>query len=159
MKKNIINVMVENRPGVLARIVGLISGRGYNIETLNVGPTQDPTISKMTIVVAGDDRVIAQVIEQLAKQINVYSVNNVTTKAHIDREVLLAKISTRNTGRAAIIEIAMLFGSKIVGVSPDTLTIQTVGSQMQMDQLLILLNPFDIVDLSRSGTIAVVQEI
>ncbi len=158
MKKNIINVMVENRPGVLARIVGLISGRGYNIETLNVGPTQRPNVSKMTITVAGDDAVIAQVTEQLAKQIDVYRVNNVTSKPHIDREVLLIKISTVNTGRAAIIEVAMLFGSKVVGVTPDTLTIQMVGSQMQVDQFLTMLQPFDIVDLSRSGTIAVVQE-
>ncbi len=155
--KHIINVKVANCPGVLARIVGLISGRGFNIETLNVGPTHDPAISKMTIVFPGENTVIDQIIEQLAKQINVYEVVNVTDHAHIDREVLLVKIATQATGRAPIIEIAMLFNAKVVGVQPDALTVQMVGDQMQVQQFLTLLQPYTIATLSRSGTIAVVQ--
>lgn len=158
MKKHILNVLVENRPGVLARIVGLISGRGYNIETLNVGPTNDDSISKMTIVIPGDEKVINQVVAQLAKQINVFRVDNVTAKAHIDREALLIKVSTRATGRAPVIEVAMLFGAKILGVLPDSLTIQMVGSQMQVEQFLTLMHPFDVLDISRSGSIAMIQE-
>ena len=158
MKKHILTVLVENRPGVLARIVGLISGRGYNIETLNVGPTNDDSISKMTIVIPGDERVINQVVAQLAKQINVFRVDNVTAKAHIDREAILVKVSTRATGRAPVIEVAMLFGAKVLGVHPDSLTIQMVGSQMQVEQFLTLMHPFDVLDLSRSGSIAMIQE-
>lgn len=157
MKKHIINVLVENRPGVLARIVGLVSGRGYNIETLNVGPTNDESISKMTMLIPGDDTVINQVVAQLAKQIDVFKVINVTEKPHVDREALLIKVSTRATGRAPIIEIAMLFGAKIVGVAPDSLTIQMVGSQIQVEQFLALLHPFELLDISRSGAIAIPQ--
>ena len=147
MQKHIINVLVENRPGVLARIVGLITGRGYNIETLNVGPSNDPTISKMTIVIPGSEAVIAQVVAQLAKQINVFRV-----------EAILLKVSTRATGRAPVIEVAMLFGAKVVGVQPDALTIQMIGSQMQVEQFLTLVHPFDVLDISRSGSVAMIQE-
>ncbi len=158
MQKHILNVSVENRPGVLARIVGLISGRGYNIETLNVGPTNDDSISKMTIVIPGDRRVIEQVVAQLAKQINVFRVDDVTSKPHIDREAILVKVATKSTGRAPVIEVAMLFGAKVLGVHPDSLTIQMVGSQMQVEQFLTLMHPFDVLDISRSGSIAMTQE-
>lgn len=158
MQKHIINVLVENRPGVLARIVGLITGRGYNIETLNVGPSNDPTISKMTIVIPGDEAVIAQVVAQLAKQINVFRVDDVTSRPYIDREAILLKVSTRATGRAPVIEVAMLFGAKVVGVQPDALTIQMIGSQMQVEQFLTLVHPFDVLDISRSGSVAMTQE-
>ncbi len=157
MQKHILNVLVENRPGVLARIVGIISGRGYNIETLNVGPTNDDSTSKMTIVIPGDRKVIDQVVAQLAKQINVFRVDNVTAVPHIDREAILLKVSTRATGRAPVIEVAMLFGAKVVGVLPDALTIQMIGSQMQVEQFLTLMHPFDVLDISRSGSIAVTQ--
>ena len=157
MQKHILNVLVENRPGVLARIVGIISGRGYNIETLNVGPTNDDSTSKMTIVIPGDRKVIDQVVAQLAKQINVFRVDNVTAVPHIDREAILLKVSTRSTGRAPVIEVAMLFGAKVVGVLPDALTIQMIGSQMQVEQFLTLMHPFDVLDISRSGSIAVTQ--
>lgn len=156
--KHIINVKVENRPGVLARIVGLISGRGFNIETLNVGPTHDPNISKMTIVFPSENHVIEQVMEQLAKQINVFEVINVSSRAHIDREIVLVKIATSATGRAPIIEVAMLFNAKVVGVQPHALTIQMVGDQMQVEQFLTLLQPYKIIGLSRSGTIAIIQD-
>ena len=158
MQKHILNVLVENRPGVLARIVGLITGRGYNIETLNVGPSNDPTISKMTIVIPGSEAVIAQVVAQLAKQINVFRVDDVTSRPHIDREAILLKVSTRATGRAPVIEVAMLFGAKVVGVQPDALTIQMIGSQMQVEQFLTLVHPFDVLDISRSGSVAMIQE-
>ncbi len=158
MQKNILNVLVENRPGVLARIVQLISGRGYNIETLNVGPTNDDSISNMTIVIPGDKKVIEQVVAQLAKQINVFRVENVTARPHIDREAILIKVSTRATGRAPVIEVAMLFGAKVLGVHPNSLTIQMVGSQMQVEQFLTLMHPFDVLELARSGSIAMAQD-
>ncbi len=158
MQKHILNVLVENSPGVLARIVGHISGRGYNIETLNVGPTNDDSISKMTIGMVGDQQVIAQVVAQLTKQINVFRVDDVTVRPHVDREAILIKVSTRGTGRAPVIEVAMLFGAKVVGVQPDALTIQMIGSQMQVEQFLTLMHPFDVLDISRSGSIAMSQD-
>jgi acetolactate synthase-1/3 small subunit len=112
----------------------------------------------MTIGIPGEPEVITQVVAQLAKQIDVFSVVDVTAKAHIDREALLVKVGTRATGRAPVIEVAMLFGAKVLGVHPDALTIQMVGSQMQVEQFLTLLHPFDVMDISRSGSIAMSQE-
>jgi len=155
---NIINALVENQPGVLARIVGLISGRGYNIETLNVGPTHDPNVSKMTIVVPGDAQIIEQVIAQLGKQINVLQVTNVTRRHHLDRELILVEIASDVSNRAQIMEIATLFKALIVGVREHSLTVQMVGDQNLVGDFLTMLRPYEILDMSRSGVIAVVRD-
>lgn len=158
--KHIINCLVENQPGVLARIVGLISGRGYNIETLNVGPTADPTVSKMTIVVPGDAHVIAQVTHQLSKQIDVIEVVNMTNRRHLDRELLLVRVATVNHhGRAEIVDLASLFMARVVAVQEDSVTIQMVGNQETVADFLRLLKPYEIIDISRSGVIAVGREV
>ena len=157
--KHIINCLVENQPGVLARIVGLISGRGYNIETLNVGPTADPTVSKMTIVVPGDEQVIAQVTHQLNKQIDVIEVINMTNRRHLDRELILVRVATDNHhARAEIIDLAALFMARIVAVQSASVTIQMVGNQETVADFLRLLKPYHIIDISRSGVIAVGRE-
>ncbi len=157
--KHIINCLVENQPGVLARIVGLISGRGYNIETLNVGPTADPTVSKMTVVVPGDAHVIEQVTRQLAKQINVIEVVNMTNRRHINRELILVRVATKNyAARAEIVDLASLFTARVVAVQEDSVTIQMAGNQETVADFLRLLKPFEIVDISRSGVIAVDRE-
>ena len=153
---HIINCLVENQPGVLARIVGLISGRGYNIETLNVGPTADPTISSMTLVVPGDDHVITQVIHQLQKQVDVIDVTNMTKRRHINRELILARIATEDRSvRAEIVELASLFVSRVVAVDEQTITLQMVGNQDAVADFLQLLKPYKLVSISRSGVIAV----
>ncbi|MDX9866383.1 MAG: acetolactate synthase small subunit [Kiritimatiellia bacterium] len=157
--KHIINCLVENQPGVLARIVGLISGRGYNIETLNVGPTADPTVSKMTIVVPGDAHVIAQVTHQLSKQVDVIEVVNMTNRRHIDRELLLVRVATRNhLARAEIVDLAALFMARVVAVQEDSVTIQMAGNQETVADFLRLLKPYTLIDISRTGTIAVGRE-
>ena len=157
--KHIINCLVENQPGVLARIVGLISGRGYNIETLNVGPTADPTVSKMTIVVPGDAHVISQVTCQLSKQVDVIEVINMTNRRHIDRELILVRVATVNHhARAEIVDLASLFMARAVAVQEDSVTIQMVGNQETVADFLHLLKPYEIIDISRTGVIAVGRE-
>lgn len=153
---HIITALVENKPGVLARIVGLISGRGYNIETLNVGPTQDSDLSKMTLVVPGDDHVLEQVTLQLAKLVDVVNVKDVTGTRHIDRELILVEIATGSVARRAeVLDLATLFKASIVGVSQRSVTLQMVGSTNVISDFMLLLKPYKILDLSRSGRIAV----
>ncbi|MBO7655554.1 MAG: acetolactate synthase small subunit, partial [Kiritimatiellae bacterium] len=123
--KHIINCLVENQPGVLARIVGLISGRGYNIDTLNVGPTADPTVSNMTIVVPGDAHVMMQVTRQLSKQVNVISVTNMTNRRHLNRELILVRVATKDHHvRAELVDLASLFTARVIGVQEDSVIIQ-----------------------------------
>ena len=157
--KHIINCLVENQPGVLARIVGLISGRGYNIETLNVGPTADPTVSKMTIVVPGDSHIIEQVTHQLSKQIDVIEVINMTNRRHLDRELILVRVASQHHAkRAEMVDLAALFRARVVAVQEDSVTVQMVGDKETVADFLRLLNPYDIIDISRSGVIAVDRE-
>ena len=155
--KHIITALVENRPGVLARIVGLISGRGYNIETLNVGPTQDPTTSKMTMVVAGDDRVLEQVIRQVGKLVDVIDVVDVTSRRHLNRELILVEVATKRHSRAEVLELATLFDARVVAVAEKSITVQMVGDRGCVEDFLKLLKPYDITDISRSGLIAVAR--
>ncbi len=157
--KHIINCLVENQPGVLARIVGLISGRGYNIETLNVGPTADPTVSKMTIVVPGDTHIIAQVTHQLSKQPDVIEVVNMTNCRHLDRELILVRVAAANHhDRAEIVDLAALFMARVVAVQTESVTIQMAGNQETVADFLCLLQPYNLLDISRSGVIAVGRE-
>lgn len=156
MEKHIINCLVENQPGVLARIVGLIAGRGYNIDTLNVGPTSDPSVSKMTMVVLGDEHVIHQVALQLGKQVNVISVTDMTRRSHIDRELVLVRIAVRDhSHRVEVLDLASLFHASIVSVQEGSVTVQMVGDQATVSDFLKLLKAERIIDLSRTGVIAV----
>lgn len=158
--KHIINCLVENQPGVLARIVGLISGRGYNIETLNVGPTADPTVSKMTIVVPGDAHIIAQVTHQLSKQVDVIEVVNMTNRRHLDRELILVRVAVKDrVSRGDVVDLASLFTARVVAVQEESVTIQMVGNQETVADFLRLLKPYEIIDISRSGVIAVGREV
>ncbi len=159
MKHHIINCLVENRPGVLARIVGLISGRGYNIETLNVGPTADSTVSKMTIVVPGDTHVIEQVTHQLAKQVDVIRVVNMTERRHLNRELILVRVAVGDhKRRAEMVDLASLFNARVVAVQADSVTLQMVGNQDTVSDFLRLLAPYEVLDISRTGVIAVRRE-
>jgi acetolactate synthase I/III small subunit len=156
---NIINCLVENEPGVLARIVGLVSGRGYNIETLNVGPTLDRHVSKMTMVVPGDEKIIEQVIHQVSKQVNVIEVVNMTKKRHLNREMILVRVaSSDHASRIEIVDLAQLFGASVMAVQSDSVTLQMVGDQEHVCDFLRLFEPYHIIDISRSGVIAVGRE-
>jgi acetolactate synthase-1/3 small subunit len=156
--KHIITALVENKPGVLARIVGLISGRGYNIDTLNVGPTQDPAISKMTLVVPGDDHVLEQVTLQVGKLVDVISVTDVTGARHLDRELILVEIATDSVAqRAEVLDLATLFRAAVAGVTERSVSLQMVGASDVVSDFMLLLKPYKILDLSRSGQIAVAR--
>ena len=158
MKHHTISVLVENKPGVLSRVIGVVSGRGYNIETLSVGPTLDRSCSKITMLVPGDDRVLEQVTQQLTKQIDVLDVADVTRQRHISRELLLVEIDTGDCGRTPVMELATLFGAKIVAVLPGALTLQIAGDEQQIHDFLRALGDFRVIDMARSGVIAVTRD-
>lgn len=153
--KHIISVLVENQPGVLARVIGLISGRGYNIHSLNVAPTQDPATSRITMVVLGNDRVLEQVTKQLNKLVDVIKVHDLTTGKFLNRELALVKVLTTPRNRSAMIELASLFHAEIVRVEGKSLTIEMVGSKDEVDNFLDLVKANGILDVSRTGVIAV----
>lgn len=153
--KHVITAIVENQPGVLARIVGLISGRGYNIETLNVAPSHEPGISRLTMTVLGDDKVLEQVTKHLNKLIDVIKVTDITQQKYVNRELMLVEVHATAQKRKEIMELATLFDAKIVSVQEKTLTIQMAGDQDKVEDFIKLLRPYGMSDLSRSGVIAV----
>ena len=156
--KHTLTALVENRPGVLARLIGLISGRGYNISSLNVGPTQDSTCSRITLVVQGDDHALEQVTLQLAKQVDVLRVEDVTSRNFISREMILVEVSTKKGGRSAVLQLALLFSATVAAVQKETIILQMTGNPNQIADFVRALRDFEIVDISRSGVIAVARD-
>ena len=152
--KHIITALVENQPGVLARIVGLISGRGYNIESLNVGPTHDPSVSRMTILVPGDDRILEQVTKQLNKLIDVVKVTDLTKQRFVHRELVFVKVSIAQGKRSDVVELAHLLGAQVVSVAEQSVIIQIVDDGERIGEFLDLLKPYGILDVARSGVTA-----
>ncbi len=153
--KHVISALVENQPGVLARIVGLISGRGYNIESLTVAPTHDSKVSRMTLSVPGDVRLLEQVTKQLNKLIEVIKVTDLTNQRHLDRELVLVEVTATSKNRDEIIKLVELAGAKIASVQQNSLTVQAVDQQDKIEEVLALLEPHKILQLSRSGVVAV----
>jgi acetolactate synthase I/III small subunit len=155
--KHVLTALVENQPGVLARIVALISGRGFNIESLNVAPSLDPTISRLTLTVPGDDRVLQQVTKQLNKLIDVIRVTDLTKKHFLHREMVLVEVEATPAKRAELKEMAELCDGKVVSVQPKSLTIQVIGDDDQVAGFLKLLKPLRVLDLARTGLITVAR--
>jgi len=158
MMEHIISVLVENKFGVLARVAGLFSARGYNIESLSVAPTLDPTVSMITIVAVGDERIIEQIIKQLNKVIEVLKVIDLTETSFLDRETALIKINTKPEHRDEAIRIAEIFRAKIVDSSPSTYTIEVTGDVDKVEALINLLKPLGIKEIIRTGRIAIARE-
>lgn len=152
--RHTISILVENKFGVLTRIAGLFSGRGYNIDTLNVGPTQDPNTSRMTIVTRGDDATLEQVVKQLNKLVEVLKVQDFREDEYIDRELVLLKVSVDSKSRSEVMQITDIFRAKIVDVQPKSLTIEITGGEGKVEKFLDLMNPFGIVELTRTGKVA-----
>ncbi len=148
-----ISVLVENQFGVLARIAGLFSGRGFNIDSLSVGETVDPAVSRMTIVVKGDDRILEQVMKQLNKLINVIRVVDLTREEHVGREMVLIKVIANQQDRAEVLNITDIFRAKIVDVSPETYTIEVTGDENKIKAIINLLKPFGIKEIARTGRV------
>jgi acetolactate synthase-1/3 small subunit len=155
--KHTIAVLVENRFGVLSRVAGLFSARGYNIESLSVGETLDPTVSRMTLVVRGDAFVIEQVIKQLHKLIDVIKVTDLTEENHVEREMILLKVNAEPTSRAEILRIADIFRAKVVDVTPATYTLEATGDESKVTAIVELLRPFGIQELVRTGKVAIAR--
>ncbi len=153
--RHTLSVLVENKPGVLARIAGLFSRRGYNIESLAVGPTEHPEISRMTIVVNVDESPLEQVTKQLNKLIEVIKIVELDGASAINRELLLVKVKADTETRGQVLDAVQLFRAKVVDVAPDAVTIQAVGNADKLADLLRVLEPFGIRELVQSGMVAI----
>ena len=155
--RHTISVLVENKFGVLTRIAGLFSGRGYNIDTLNVAPTQDQTASRMTIVTRGDDATLEQIAKQLNKLTNVIEVHDFREGEYVDRELALVKVSVDSKTRAEVMQITDIFRAKIVDVQPKTLTCEITGVEDKVEKFIELMKTFGILDLTRTGKVALAR--
>ena len=155
--RHILAVLVENQPGVLTRVAGLFSRRGYNIESLAVGQTHDPEISRMTIVVDGDDQVIEQVVKQLEKLVDVISVRDISEAEHVDRELVLIKVKAEPSVRGEIMQIVDIFRARIVDIGHNSLIIECTGDEGKIKAIEKSLRPFGILELVRTGKIAMVR--
>ena len=153
-----ISVLVENKFGVLTRVAGLFSGRGYNIDTLNVGPTQNPKFSRMTIVTRGDDSTIEQIVKQLKKLVNVLEVLDFRDTEYVDRELVLVKVEVDSATRAEVMQITDIFRAKIVDVQPKSLTIEISGNESKVEKFLSLMDTFGVKGLTRTGKVALLRK-
>ncbi|GAA4658150.1 MULTISPECIES: acetolactate synthase small subunit [Amycolatopsis] len=155
MSTHTLSVLVENVPGVLARVAGLFSRRGFNIESLAVGPTENPEVSRMTIVVAVEELPLEQVTKQLNKLINVIKIVELEPAASVQRELLLVKVRADATVRSQVLETVQLFRAKVVDVSPEALTIEATGTGDKLSALLRMLEPYGVREIVQSGMVAV----
>ncbi len=156
--KHTISVLVEDEAGVLTRIAGLFARRGFNIESLAVGPAEQAGISRITMVVPGDDQEIEQLTKQLYKLIHVLKVQDITEIPCVERELMLIKVNAGASSRAEVIELIQVFRAKIVDMSDETLTVEVVGDPGKMVALIQMLNKFGIREVARTGKIALVRE-
>ncbi len=158
-EKHLLSILVDNEPGVLSRIAGLFSGRGYNIESLSVAQTaENRRISRITMVTWGDEQVMEQIKKQLHKLINVVTVNDLTEKKYVQRELILIKVHARPEQRAEILRIVDIFRCRVVDVGPDHYIIEMSGDEEKMEAFIDLLRPMGIIETSRTGSIALARE-
>ncbi|RKE21299.1 acetolactate synthase small subunit [Streptomyces sp. TLI_171] len=155
MSKHTLSVLVENKPGVLARIAALFSRRGFNIDSLAVGPTEHPDISRMTIVVNVEELPLEQVTKQLNKLVNVIKIVELDQSQAVQRELVLVKVRADAETRSQVVEIVQLFRAKTVDVSPDAVTIEATGSSDKLEAMLRMLEPYGIKELVQSGLVAI----
>jgi len=155
MNKHTLSVLVENKPGVLARVSGLFSRRGFNIDSLAVGETENPDVSRITIVVNADSSPLEQVTKQLNKLVNVLKIVELDPQQSVQRELLLVKVRADRTVRGQVLETVELFRAKVIDVAPDTLTIEATGNPDKLDALLRDLEPYGIKEMVQSGLVAI----
>ncbi|MGP8238796.1 MAG: acetolactate synthase small subunit [Limisphaerales bacterium] len=156
--RHTISVLVENKFGVLTRVAGLFSGRGYNIDTLNVAPTHQANASRMTIVTRGDDATLDQIVKQLNKLVNVIEVHDYSEADFIDRELILVRVAVNAKTRAEIMQMTDIFRAKIVDVQPKAMTIEITGDESKIEKFLALMSSFGVLELSRTGKIALARK-
>jgi len=158
LKRHTISALVENHFGVLCRISGLFSSRGFNIDSLSVGETEDPNISRMTIVVKGDDRVLEQVVKQLNRLIDVIKVIDITHGTFIERELALIKVKSETATRSEIIQITEVFRASIVDVSTHSMTIEATGKVDKINAMIAMLSQYGITEMARTGNVALLRD-
>ena len=152
--KHVISALVQNQPGVLAHVAGMFAARGFNIDSLVVGRTEDPDLSRMTIVVIGDDRTIEQVRKQLAKVVPVVKVRDFAQVAYVERDLMLVRVQVGLQKRPEVIDLVNLFRAKVVDVAPESLVIELAGPEQKLEAFEELLKPYGIRELARTGLIA-----
>jgi acetolactate synthase I/III small subunit len=158
MKPHTLSVLVENKAGVLSRVTGLFSRRGFNIESLAVGPCEEPGMSRITIVVIGDDAKVEQIMKQLNKLIDIIKVSDLTDNPRVERELALIKVTAElGTSRAEIMQIAEIFRASIVDVSPKSIVLQVIGDTEKIEALETLLRQFGVKEFVRTGTIGILR--
>ena len=153
--RHTIAVTVDNLPGVLSRVTGLFSGRGFNIESLCVAETMDPAVSRITIVSTGDEQITEQIIKQLHKLINVITVVDLSEVAHVERDMVLVRVKAEDKSRAEVLRIADIFRCRVVDVSPNTYTLEITGNHEKTKAVLDLLKNHGIQEVVRTGTLAI----
>ncbi|MGI0481606.1 acetolactate synthase small subunit [Geminocystis sp. CENA526] len=156
--KHTISVLVEDEAGVLTRIAGLFARRGFNIESLAVGPTEQGNVSRITMVVPGDENTIEQLTKQLHKLINVIKVTDITDIPCVERELMLVKVNANPNTRGEVLQIAQIFRARVVDMSDDSLTLEVVGDPGKMVAIISMLNKFGIKEIARTGKVALVRE-
>ena len=152
--RHIISVLVENKFGVLARVAGMFSGRGYNIHSLKVAPTHDADLSRMTLVVRGDEATVEQIVKQLQKLVNVLEVTDFREHEYVDRELVLVKVKISAKARAEVMQITDIFRAKIVDVQPRNMTIEVTGNENKVTKFIELMENFGVLELTRTGKVA-----
>ncbi|MDC3335348.1 acetolactate synthase small subunit [Opitutales bacterium] len=152
--RHVISVLVENKFGVLARIAGLFSGRGFNIDTLNVGPTHEDGRSRITATLNGDEKALDQCVKQLDKLIDVIDIQNFVGSESVGRELVVVKVKANSTNRTEVTQICDVFRGKIIDVAKETLIIEATGNENKIIAFLELVEPFGIVELARTGTVS-----
>lgn len=156
--RHTLSVLVENKFGVLTRIAGMFSGRGFNIDSLNVGPTLDASVSRMTIVVRGDDTVLEQVTKQLNKLVDVINIQDFREGEYVDRELVLLRVHVDSKTRAEVMQICDIFRAKIIDVQHKKLAIEITGNESKIEKFLFLMEPFGVSDLTRAGKVAMSRQ-
>ncbi|WP_461246223.1 acetolactate synthase small subunit [Treponema sp. R6D11] len=152
--QHIVSALVENRAGTLSRVSGLFSRRGFNIDSLTVGETDNHSVSRMTIAVTGEERILEQIVKQLEKLVDVIAVQELESSSCLRREIMLVKVGVDEKNRPAILEIAGIFRARIVDVSQTTITVEATGNMEKLNGLLLLLRPYGILELARTGLVA-----
>jgi acetolactate synthase-1/3 small subunit len=158
MRRHTISILVENKFGVLARIAGLFSGRGFNIDSIAVGEAAEPGTARMTIVTHGDEMIIEQIIKQLNRVIDVLRVVDLTDTSFINRELALIKVNAPQASRQEIVQITEIFRAKIVDINQKTLTIEATGNEDKIDAIIGMLRPFGLREVARTGRVAMSRE-
>ena len=155
--RHVLSALVQNQPGVLAQVSGMLASRGFNIDSLAVGETEDPALSRMTFVVVGDDSVLEQVRKQLEKIVTVVRVDDISSQDHVERDLMLMKVSVPAERRNEIHELCAIFRGKVVDVSPEQVIVEISGQEKKIEAFIELMKPYQIKELARTGVIAMAR--